>query len=1035
MNPILRQQLASISLQIAAGQTDFTCLFRDINETYTTLERQHNSDERLIEQLRDDLARIQKDRQHAVEVETSLLLDTIGDAVLLLTPDGTIQQVNRAALQTFACKAADLIGKSIDSLLVSSKDHDPPQQDDDGDDLPAPRSTSTGNEMRAQRLNGETFPIEIKIGEKPGGSGQVYVAIIRDITQRKQHEYALRESEGRLRDLAGSASDWFWETDPEHHFSFLSKKTREVLAVDPETLIGKGWYSTGLSIDSKQGLKLAADLHQHKPFRDLVYEFSFGDSHRTIRINGVPHFGPHGQFRGYRGTGRDITHEAEIEQRANMVERQFAAAMEVITDGFALYDKDDRLVICNRPYREMFRQVADTLTPGTSFEIILRAAHAKGIYTDENGTPQPASFIERRLHDHRHPSAEGVIHRTSDGRWIHSREFRMPDGGTVGLRSDITALKARESQLQALQRQTELVLNSAGDGIVGIGLDGRITFANPAARQILKAGDVTLEGSSAYVLFPDTATMPLQSTLNGEQGVANLAQTLNCLDGSNFSSECMIAPMLDNKRVAGAVMVFRDITLRKLYEEAVTTHQRQLEHLVAERTEKLRAEIKERERTEQALRGSENRLRSITDTLVEGVLVIDSEGRILFANTSARQQILADTHLSLFDTHFQDLLSVVENDAPVPFEGSPIQQVLHDHRIIRNDDALFSTTDGRTLQVGYACAPLPEGDNEHYGAVLSFRNIQALKLAQQEALQASRFASVGQLAAGIAHEINTPIQYIGDNLQFIADSFNGLQRLHEGQNGLLQALSESPDDSERLRQLAATVQKQADAIDLEYLTEEIPTAIQQSLEGVIQVTRIVNSMKEFSHPGTTTKIATDINKALQSTLVVSRNEWKHVATLSTDYANDLPSILCHPGEINQAFLNLVVNASHAIEDCHLPSENGQPSGKISISTRLLRDANQPDEEWIEIRIADNGGGVPPAIRDKIFDPFFTTKDVGKGTGQGLAISRDAITNKHHGKICFEDNEVGGTTFIVCLPVHDEDISTPTEQPSDATGRA
>lgn len=248
-------------------------------------------------------------------------------------------------------------------------------------------------------------------------------------------------------------------------------------------------------------------------------------------------------------------------------------------------------------------------------------------------------------------------------------------------------------------------------------------------------------------------------------------------------------------------------------------------------------------------------------------------------------------------------------------------------------------------------------------------------------------------------------------------------------------MSESPDDFERLHQLANSVQKQVDDIDLDYLAEEIPTAIQQSMEGVFQVTRIVKSMKEFSHPGTTTKIATDINKALQSTLVVSQNEWKHVATVTTEYADDLPGILCHPGEINQAFLNLVVNACHAIESCHLPSEDGQPSGKIGIATRLLGADAPPEEQWIEIRIADNGGGVPQAIRDKIFDPFFTTKDVGKGTGQGLAISRDAIANKHHGKIGFEDNDIGGTTFIICLPVHDDDLGTLTERPSDATGRA
>ncbi|HKX30785.1 MAG TPA: ATP-binding protein, partial [Blastocatellia bacterium] len=196
--------------------------------------------------------------------------------------------------------------------------------------------------------------------------------------------------------------------------------------------------------------------------------------------------------------------------------------------------------------------------------------------------------------------------------------------------------------------------------------------------------------------------------------------------------------------------------------------------------------------------------------------------------------------------------------------------------------------------------------------------------------------------------------------------------------------------------------------DVEYLAEEIPKALQQSLEGVERVSKIVQSMKDFAHPGTEKKPA-DINKAIESTVTVAMNEWKYVAELVTDLDPNMPLVPCLLSELNQVILNMIVNASHAIADVVGDGDHGK--GTIRVSTRH-------DRGWAEIRISDTGTGIPEKVRDRIFDPFFTTKEVGRGTGQGLAISHSVIVEKHLGTIGFETMEGRGTTFIIRLPIKD-----------------
>jgi len=279
--------------------------------------------------------------------------------------------------------------------------------------------------------------------------------------------------------------------------------------------------------------------------------------------------------------------------------------------------------------------------------------------------------------------------------------------------------------------------------------------------------------------------------------------------------------------------------------------------------------------------------------------------------------------------------------------------------------------------------------------------------------QAQRLESVGQLAAGIAHEINTPIQYVGDNLRFLSDAFQDCRIVFLQYERLLSAAVAGEIPPSLLDEVRAA---RANG-DLEYLGGEIPRALEQSLDGVGRVATIVRAMKTFAHPGSDEKMPADLNKALSDTLIVANNELKYVADIVTDFG-ELPPVWCNIGDLNQVFLNLLVNAAHAIGDV-VKVSGGR--GEIRVRTRA------ENNEAI-VSFSDTGCGIPAAIQSRVFDPFFTTKEVGKGTGQGLAIARNIIVEKHNGRIAFEANLPHGTTFSLSLSIDGR------RQSSDDTAR-
>lgn len=329
---------------------------------------------------------------------------------------------------------------------------------------------------------------------------------------------------------------------------------------------------------------------------------------------------------------------------------------------------------------------------------------------------------------------------------------------------------------------------------------------------------------------------------------------------------------------------------------------------------------------------------------------------------------------------------------------------------IRVDDIRYQRSDGEERYLSMTINYLNCDGECILGSTIIGSDITDRKKLETHLQQSQKMEAIGQLAAGIAHEINTPTQFVGDNTRFFQDAFDDLTRvIREYENLIAKARAQSLTE-----ELITAAEKRIEEIDLPYLEEEIPVALQHTLKGVERITKIVQAMKIFSHPGMAVKEPTEINKEIEKTITITRNEWKYVAEMETGFDATMPLVPCFRAELNQVILNMIVNAAHAIAEAN--KDHPSQRGTIRISTHH-------QDNWAKIRISDTGAGIPEEIRHKIFDLFFTTKGPGKGSGQGLAICHSVIVEKHKGTLDLESQVGKGTTFIIALPLEadpDED---------------
>jgi PAS domain S-box-containing protein len=349
-----------------------------------------------------------------------------------------------------------------------------------------------------------------------------------------------------------------------------------------------------------------------------------------------------------------------------------------------------------------------------------------------------------------------------------------------------------------------------------------------------------------------------------------------------------------------------------------------------------------------------------------------------------------------------------------------VQEALQEGKTFRFEDEV-TRPDGSKFWLGVSIRPLFDSSGRLTHSVSIGADITAKRgeAAKKQELQdklveemkerarvvielqfAQKLESVGRLAAGIAHEINTPIQYVGDGVYFLRSAYDDFNALLDGWRSAIGSLSDTPEH-EALRLETDRLMLRH---DLDFLRAEIPKAIERTADGVDRVTNIVKAMKEFAHPDANEQSPADLNHAIRTTLLVASNEYKYFAKVCTEFA-ELPPVVCNIGELNQVFLNLIINAAHAIHD----AGRDMGTGEIRISTAVAG-------EHVEVRIGDNGCGVPAENICKLYDPFFTTKEVGRGTGQGLAITHSIVVDKHGGHIGVASSVGAGTEFTLRLPI-------------------
>jgi len=534
---------------------------------------------------------------------------------------------------------------------------------------------------------------------------------------------------------------------------------------------------------------------------------------------------------------------------------------------------------------------------------------------------------------------------------------------------DITERKAAEDALQRREALLRAIMNNVSDLIIVRDMQYRCRFANPSYSEHLGYSHRELLGSEArMIVHPDDISVVEQTVAKVRADQQSRVVTVRY---QRKNGTCL--------HVEGSVSLLREpggapdgfVVVSRVVEDRILAEKR-LQAAYAE---------------------TELFLQSIPSILIG----LDGDGRITRWNPTAAEALGVPS---------TQALGRMIDDCGIHWLHPEIKQEvarwLQTETAYRADNLSFER-EGKTRFLGLHVRRIPTRDSTGPRLILTGADVTERKVLEEQLRQAQKLEAIGQLAAGIAHEINTPTQYVGDNTRFLKDSWGSIAALLD----LGRMMRQQAGTGSVSPELLAHFDELAEQSDMEYLLKEIPGAIDQTLDGVQRVAKIVQGMKEFSHPGSEEKRAIDINKAIETTITVARHEWKYVATVVTHFDEALPLIPCLIGEFNQAILNLIINAGHAIAAA---VENGSiDRGTITITTRH-------DGEWGEIAIQDNGTGIPEKIRSRIFEPFFTTKLPGKGTGQGLALAHSVIVNRLHGQIWFQTETGKGTTFFIRLPI-------------------
>jgi PAS domain S-box-containing protein len=710
---------------------------------------------------------------------------------------------------------------------------------------------------------------------------------------------------------------------------------------------------------------------EHKPESEPVI-IQIGEPQRHYQFCVTPLADPVTDFHGYLAALRDVTEQKEMEDILQTERNLLAKTLDTIDALIIFIDRHGCIVRVNRACEQFFGYSKDELVRKRVWDLLL---HSQDTMTIRDMFANLQAGLSPFQYANRWVTRAGVSKTIawSSSLILDETSTNIQYIAAIGL--DITDKKNIEKLLEHERILLRGLIDSIPDLIFYKDINGFYLGWNAAFDAYRKPGVERDAGK-----YKDEDLYPPDLAKQFEESDQQVLETGQAQIYENWTENAGGQPVLlethknpyygPGGEIMGVIGIGRDITRHRLVENALREANLEIEQLIS----------------------------SLSSILI----TITSDLCITRWNKKAQEIFGID-----LETVIGQPLQALGIDWEWDSLAAGLEKCNRELKTIFLDPLRFRRVKGDEGFLGFNISPVFGNEDILTGYILLGADITEKIIQEARQAQAQKLESIGQLAAGIAHEINTPIQYIGDNTRFLQQSFATLIEAIACYDRLLSAARLGQIAPALITDLEATLQK----ADLQYLIGEVPIAINQTLEGIQRVAEIVRAMKGFSHPGVKKKTAIQLNKLLQDTITVARNEWKYVADIVTDFEPDLPMVVCLPGEINQVFLNIIVNAANAIQDV-VGDKSSMHKGTITIRTRH-------DQDWVEIRISDTGTGIPKAIRNRIFEPFFTTKEVGKGTGQGLAIAYDIVEVKHRGTLTFETKMGVGTTFVIRLPIEPE----------------
>jgi len=900
----------------------------------------------------------QKRSERALEQRTSYLntlIETNPLGTVVLDKDEHVEMSNLAFEQLFLFSRGELQGKSLNELIV------PQELAEESTRVTRECIDGRSVQITSRRRRKDNTLVDVELYGVPliiGGDVHGILAIYQDVTGRKRIEAELRDSENQFRTAFEDAPYGMLMADLNGRLLHANSALCRMLGYSREELVAGAWQQITHPDDLERSHQV---MIQFSKGVDTTLELTKRYLHKQGRIVWV-HLKISLVKDAMAKPSHFITHVEDITQRKRADEAQaFLASL--------VESSQDAVIGMNPEGVVMSWNGGATKLYGYSSEEMIGSSIAELVPPDR--ADDLRQFLER-VRRGESISTHETYRIRKDGRRLEVSLSLSPvfDAtrqitGLASIARDITQRKQAEQALASSEEKFRQLAENISEVFWMVSPAKEILYVSPAYEHVW--------GRSCESLYRNP--MSWTESMHPDDAQKALEASEMQLRGENVDSTYRIrTPDGQERWIRDRAFPVRDAS-------------GQLTRIVG-----LAEDISERKLADERLRASEERYRELFENASDLVYTFDLDLNITSLNRLAEQTV----GYSRDEALQMNLRQLLDPEQAQRLEGAIELVAVHAPTKIELD---IRAKGGQRLKLEVN-PRLIYREGKPVGIQAIARDITGRDVAEIELRRAQKLESVGRLASGIAHEINTPIQFVGDNVRFLQDAFGELRSLLKK----FQELCKSTNEKRSGPEFACELDRIAAESDSDYLLQEIPKALAQTLDGVERVVTIVRAMKEFAHPESKGMAPADLNRALSNTLTVARNELKYVADVETDFGK-LPPVVCSVSDMNQVFLNLLVNAAHAIAD--VVKETGK-KGKIRVSTSL-------DVVTAVIAISDTGAGIPESIRDRIFDPFFTTKEVGRGTGQGLALAR-SVVDRHKGTLTFETELGRGTCFYVRLPI-------------------